>query len=113
PLRCRPPDRLRARGGPGQLRGGRQRAWRARDPHGDRAGDRARAGRPRRAGRLPLGLRGSGRLSDRIPGLLAFALAHDGRGIRTWRRDGERVMTEVVGFTPFLLLADPALVTGA
>ena len=27
-----------------------------------------------------------------------------------WRRDGERATAEVVPFSPFLLLADPALV---
>ena len=30
-----------------------------------------------------------------------------------WRRDGERLPVDVVPFTPFLLLADPALVTAA
>ncbi len=66
--------------------------------------------------------RGSGRLSDTAsllfgadptPGLVAFALADEGRGIRVWRRQGERTETEVVPFTPFLLLADPALVADA
>ena len=41
---------------------------------------------------------------------MAFALADEGRAIRAWRRDGETTVVEVVPFTPFLLLADPALV---
>ena len=40
---------------------------------------------------------------------MAFALAEEGRAIRVWRRDGEATVVEVVPFTPFLLLADPAL----
>jgi DNA polymerase I len=33
--------------------------------------------------------------------------------MRLWRRDGARTVSEVVPFTPFLLLADPALVADA
>ncbi len=51
--------------------------------------------------------------ADPAPGLVAFALAGDGRGIRVWRREGDRTETEVVPFAPFLLLADPALVADA
>jgi len=66
--------------------------------------------------------RGRSRLSDQAsplfgadpaPGLVAFALAGDGRGIRVWRREGDRTESEVVPFAPFLLLADPALVADA
>ena len=51
--------------------------------------------------------------ADPTPGLLAFALADDGRGVRVWRRDGDATLAEVVPFTPFLLLADPALLADA
>jgi DNA polymerase elongation subunit (family B) len=44
---------------------------------------------------------------------VAFALAGDGRGIRVWRRTGESTEVEIVAFTPFLLLADPALLADA
>ena len=66
--------------------------------------------------------RGRSRLSDQAsplfgadpaPGLVAFALAGDGRGIRVWRREGDRTESEIVPFAPFLLLADPALVADA
>src|ERR1700752_1857174 len=51
--------------------------------------------------------------ADPTPGLVAFALAADGRGIRVWRRDGEQTLVDVVPFTPFLLLTDAALVADA
>jgi DNA polymerase elongation subunit (family B) len=51
--------------------------------------------------------------ADPTPALLAFALADEGCGIRVWRRDGVATISEVVPFTPFLLLADPALLGGA
>jgi DNA polymerase, archaea type len=51
--------------------------------------------------------------ADRTPGLLAFALADDGRGMRVWRRDGAVVASEVAPFSPFLLCADPALAADA
>ncbi|HEX2438204.1 MAG TPA: DNA polymerase domain-containing protein [Methylomirabilota bacterium] len=51
--------------------------------------------------------------ADPTPGLVAFALTGDGRGIRVWRRRGETTESEVASFTPFLLLADPALIEGA
>jgi DNA polymerase, archaea type len=66
--------------------------------------------------------RGRSRLSDQArllfgadptPRLLAFGLTEDGRGIRVWQRIGETTVATVVPFTPFVLLADPALVTGA
>jgi DNA polymerase elongation subunit (family B) len=64
--------------------------------------------RPARSDRAPL-LFGA----DPTPGLLAFALTADGRGIRVWRRAGPRTEVEVAPFTPFVLLADPALVRDA
>src|SRR5262245_40777178 len=66
--------------------------------------------------------RGSGRLSDQAallfgadptPRLLAFALAEDGRAIRVWQRHDEAAVATLVPFTPFLLLADRALIAGA
>src|SRR5512134_2991571 len=51
--------------------------------------------------------------ADPTPGLLAFALADGGRGIRVWRREAGATVSEVVPFTPFLLLADPALIAEA
>ena len=51
--------------------------------------------------------------ADPTPGLLAFALADEGRGIRAWRRDGAATVAELVPFVPFLLLADPALAAAA
>src|SRR5262245_35380566 len=66
--------------------------------------------------------RGSGRLSDQAallfgadptPRLLAFALAEDSRAIRVWQRQGEAAVATLVPFTPFLLLADPALMADA
>jgi DNA polymerase elongation subunit (family B) len=51
--------------------------------------------------------------ADPTPGLLAFALADDGRRVRVWRRDGGVTVSETVPFAPFLLLADPALIADA
>ena len=65
---------------------------------------------------------GSHRLSDQAPllfgadptpRLLAFGLTEDGRGIRVWQRLGETAVATVEPFVPFVLLADPALVTDA
>jgi DNA polymerase elongation subunit (family B) len=44
---------------------------------------------------------------------VAASLTDEGRGMRLWRRDGDRLRTEVVPFAPFLLVADTALVSGA
>lgn len=49
---------------------------------------------------------------DPRPGLLAWDLGPDGRTIRVWRRQGPATVAELEPFTPFLLLADPALVDG-
>lgn len=50
---------------------------------------------------------------DPVPGLLAGALADDGRAMRLWFRTPAGVKTEVVPFQPFALLADRALIEGA
>src|SRR5581483_2434417 len=85
-------------------------------------GDRPRAGRTRGRCDVSRRCRGSGRLSapppllfgsDPTPGLVAASLTDEGRGMRLWRRDGDRLRTEVVPFAPFLLVADTALVSGA
>jgi DNA polymerase, archaea type len=50
---------------------------------------------------------------DPTPRLLAFALADEGRGIRLYRRDGSRTVSELVPFSPFLLAEAAALVADA
>jgi DNA polymerase elongation subunit (family B) len=47
---------------------------------------------------------------DPTPGLLAFDLAAGGSALCLYRRTQDAVGTETVDFSPFLLLADPALV---
>ena len=44
---------------------------------------------------------------------MAASLSEDGRAIRLWLRDGDRVRTEIAAFTPFLLAADVSLLTNA
>jgi DNA polymerase I len=51
--------------------------------------------------------------SDATPGLVAGALAADGRSIRLYRRRGDVIEHDSATFHPFLLLTDPALVDGA
>ena len=46
---------------------------------------------------------------DPTPGLLAFDLVEGGSAIRLYRRHQHDVRAETVPFSPFLLLADPAL----
>jgi DNA polymerase, archaea type len=50
---------------------------------------------------------------DPTPGLLAFALADEGRAIRLYRRDSTGVISECVPFSPFLLADDATLVADA
>lgn len=47
------------------------------------------------------------------PGLVACALAADGRSMRLYRRSGSHVVEESSAFSPFLLVADPQLADGA
>jgi len=51
--------------------------------------------------------------ADATPGIVALALAGDGRSIHLWRREGGHTRRETVPFSPFILAADPALVTDA
>ena len=51
--------------------------------------------------------------ADPTPGLVAAALADDGRAIRLWIRDGAATRVESVPFTPFVLAADEALLRDA
>jgi hypothetical protein len=51
--------------------------------------------------------------ADPTPGLVAAALADDGRAVRLWLREGADTRIEHVPFTPFLLAADEALVRDA
>jgi len=51
--------------------------------------------------------------ADPTPGLVAAALADDGRAIRLWIRDGAATRVESVPFTPFILAADEALLRDA
>jgi len=51
--------------------------------------------------------------ADPTPGLVAAALADDGRAIRLWIRDGAATRVERVPFTPFVLAADEALLRDA
>ena len=41
---------------------------------------------------------------DPTPGLLAYALADGGRALTLYRREGDSVTSELVPFSPFLLL---------
>jgi DNA polymerase elongation subunit (family B) len=50
---------------------------------------------------------------DSSPALVAFDLADGGRAMRLYRRSGGATVTEVVPFSPFLLLADRELVKDA
>jgi DNA polymerase I len=50
---------------------------------------------------------------DSSPGLIAFDLAEGGRAIRLYRRSGGATLTEIVPFSPFVLLADGDLVKDA
>ncbi|MBI4269450.1 MAG: DNA polymerase II [Candidatus Rokubacteria bacterium] len=50
---------------------------------------------------------------DPTPGLLALDLADGGRALRLWARRDGAVRTELAPFTPFLLVADAALVADA
>ncbi len=50
---------------------------------------------------------------DPTPGLLAYSLAEGGRALRLWRRTGDAVASELVPFSPFLLVADRALAEDA
>lgn len=49
---------------------------------------------------------------DPTPGLLAYALAESGRALTLYRREGDTVTSELVPFSPFLLLAAADLVKG-
>jgi DNA polymerase elongation subunit (family B) len=51
--------------------------------------------------------------ADPTPGLVAAALADDGRAMRLWIRDGATMRVDTVAFTPFLLAVDEALVRAA
>jgi len=46
---------------------------------------------------------------DPTPGIVALDLAPDGRAMRLWRRVAGATRVETAPFTPFLLVADPAL----
>jgi DNA polymerase, archaea type len=50
--------------------------------------------------------------ADPTPGLVAAALADDGRSMRLWLRAGDSTRVETAPFSPFLLTADEALVAG-
>jgi hypothetical protein len=50
---------------------------------------------------------------DTTPALVAFDLAEGGRAIRLYRRSGAATATELVPFSPVLLLADRELVKDA
>ena len=50
---------------------------------------------------------------DSMPGLVAFDLAEGGRAIRLYRRSSVGTVTELVPFSPFMLLADRELVKDA
>ena len=50
---------------------------------------------------------------DTSPGLIAFDLAEGGRAIRLYRRSGRATLTEIVPFSPFVILADGDLVKDA
>jgi DNA polymerase, archaea type len=50
---------------------------------------------------------------DSSPALVAFDLADGGRAIRLYRRSGDATVTEVVPFSPFILLTDRELVKDA
>src|SRR5262249_56218340 len=100
--------------------GGRRRC--PRDPDRDRAPNRPRAGGVGGRRDIPRRRRGSRRLStttpllfgaDPTPGLVAAALADDGRSIRLWIRDGAATPVDSIAFKPFLLAAEEALVGGA
>jgi DNA polymerase elongation subunit (family B) len=50
---------------------------------------------------------------DATPGILACQLDPDGRHVRLYRRDGDRIAVVREPFTPFLLAGAPSLVEGA